>query len=1130
MGIMNHMIDSGRTTTALLLLAVLFLLGLTVPLWGAEQQLNTVPIPGPPHAVTAADGTVRMMPARAVADRLIIKLRPHIGPQQVGTLAAAGNSRVRKVLPLSGLVIIDLPSGSDLMAAARQFESRPEVEFAVPDTLVYPALIPNDPEYSQQWHLPKIAAPLAWDVTTGTDTVTIAVVDSGCDMDHPDLVSKIWTNPGEIPGNEIDDDGNGYVDDVHGYDIYHDDGDPTPQPLSGSANDVVSHGTLVAGTAAAVGNNSWGTAGIDWQAQIMVLQVFGRDGSEQPPTSISMVAEAIDYATANGADIINLSIGGGYSAAFSPPINTAYESGKLVIAAAGNNYAELTNDDYTWKSPVCNDGPNPLIDNYVLGVTATDSDDRKPGFANWDGSTANFVDVAAPGVNIYGPAFYDPSYPGFDEYWYTNNGTSFSTPIASGLAALIIAHNPGLRGNPAAVYQIIRDTTDNIDPQNPGYAGKLGTGRINAARALGVSIPPAAVTNLQAADTTGDQGGSITLTWLKSADDGGGSNNITSYIVRRRTGASGPFSNIDSLPPGTQQYDDTSVTDGVDYYYIIRTVADALHTDSEIAGPAQSRNDLAPPQITTLTARDRPSDSGGAIELEWTYSPPADFDFYSLYRSNRNFNTVEDRTALTTFTNPATSAWTDTSVVDGADYYYAITATDDVGNENQLVETAGPVQSYPNDEMPFEAGLQLLSTPAIPPDQHPATLFDIPPGDLIDRYARYDRVDEHYVIYLSDPLSEILKLDLARGFWVDLPYPVNVTPEGTSAPSGDFPVPLQPGWHLLGNPFFGPTDFGAATVFQDGTYDMLSAHRLGILCAVAWVYDVEDHSYKMISADSIGQRQIAPWGGFWLLAYESCTFTIARPTGTSAATTQADQSSAEDNGWSLRLVAESSTSRDTDNFCGLRPAAVVTKVDNPPAVATAVDLYLLDGDSDRRLAASFATQAVTEYNWDVVVTWPHPASEISLTWPTINELPDEYEATLQDLDGGGTVNLRLRPRYVFNPQEAGSRRFRLTVTPTSSQPVTLTSVAALPTRGGAEVVFTLSRPAQCGIRIMNIAGRTIRILETDRAHTAGQNVVLWDGRADTGSSVPSGRYLIQIEANATNGTTARALRTLNVIR
>ncbi len=1113
--------ESHRTTTALPLLAVLFLFSSTIPLWGIEQQLKTVPIPGPPYAVTAANGTVRMMPARAVADRLIIKLRPHVGPQQVGTIAAAGNSRVKKVLPLSGLVIIDLPPSSDLMAAARQFQSRPEVEFAVPDTLVYPAFIPNDPEYSKQWHLPQIDAPLAWDVTTGSNTVTIAVVDSGCDMDHPDLADKIWTNSGEIPDNDIDDDGNGYVDDVHGYDFYNDDNDPTPQPTGGS-DENVSHGTLVAGTAAAVGNNAWGTAGMDWHAQIMVLQVFPASGSG----SVSIVAEAIDYATANGADIINLSMGGGYSSGFSPPINAAYESGKLVICAAGNDGVELTESNK--RSPVCNDGPNPLTDNYVLGVTATDSLDHKADFANWDGSTANFVDVAAPGVDIYGPAFQDDNYPKFHDYWYTNDGTSFSTPIVSGLAALIIAHNPGLRGNPAAVYQIIRATTDNIDPQNPGYAGMLGTGRVNAARALGLVLPPAPVTNLQAADTIGDQGGSITLTWIKSGDDGGGSNSVTSYIVQRRTGASGEFSNIDSLPPGTQQYDDTTVTDGVDYYYIIRTVADTLYTDSEIVGPVQSRNDLAPPPITTLTAHDRPSDSGGAIELEWTYSPPEDFAFYSLYRSNRNFNTVEERTPLATFTDPAANAWTDTSVVDGADYYYAITATDEAGNENKLVETAGPVQSYPNNEVPFAAGLQLLSAPAIPPDQHPATLFDIPAGDLIGRYARYDRINEEYVIYDGDPLEEILKLDLGRGFWVNLPYAVTVTPSGSSAPSGDFDVPLEPGWHLLGNPFFGPTDFGAATVYQDGTYDMLSAHRLGILCAVAWVYDTNEHSYKMISADSSGQRQIAPWSGFWLQAYQPCTFTIARPTDTSAATVQADQPLAKDEGWTLQLVAESGTSRDTDNFCGLCPSAVINKVDNPPAAAGGVDLFLQEADSERRLAASLATQTAAEYTWNVVVTWPEPASEVSIRWPTIGQLPRQYEATLQDLDTGATVNLRLQPRYLFTAREPGTRHFRLMVTPTSTQPVTLTSVTALPMQGGGRLLFTLSQPAQCSIRIMNIAGRTIRILETNRAHPAGQNVVLWDGRSATGSNVPSGRYLLQIEANATNGTTARALRTLSI--
>ncbi len=1066
------------------------------------------------------------MPARAVADRLIVKLRPHVGPQQLGPLAAATSSQVEKVLPLSGMLVVRLPAGSSLLAAAAQFEARPEVEFAVPDTLVYPALIPNDPEYSKQWHLPKIDAPQGWDQTTGTSTVTIAVIDSGCDMDHPDLAAKIWTNPGEIPGNSFDDDGNGYVDDVHGWDFYDDDNDPTPEP-TGGVDENVSHGTLVAGTAAALGNEGWGAAGIDWHAKIMVLQVFPASGSG----SVSTVIEAIDYATANGADIINLSLGGGFSEAFSPPVVAAYEAGKVVVAAAGNGNGEFATWSGSWESPACNDGPigRELIDNYVLGAAATDQDDRKASFSNYDGTDGKLLDVAAPGQNIYGPAFYDGDQ--FDEYWYTNDGTSFSTPIVSGIAALLIAQNPALRGNPAAVYDLIRGTTDNIDALNPGYAGKLGTGRVNVARALGVPTPPEPVTNLQAQDTAGDEGGSITLTWLKSPDDGGGSNSVTSYVVRRQVGTTGGFSDIASLPPGTQQYDDDSVSDGTYYYYVIRTVADTLYADSAVAGPAQSRDDLPPPQITTLTACDRPGDAGGTIELEWTYTPPADFTLYSIYRHHRNFTTVEGRTPLITFSNPATGEWTDTSVVDGADYYYAVTATDDNDNENKIVQTAGPVQSYPNDDIPFGAGLQMLSAPAIPLDQHPATLFGLNPEDLFNRYAGWDIAVQNYVRYENEPLPEILKLELGRGFWVDLPGPAVVTPEGPSAPAGDFDVALESGWQLLGNPFFGPTDFSACTVtYQSTTMDLLSAHVQHIIAAIAWIYDPDEGTYNMRGADITGQRQIPPWYGFWLRAYEPCVLTIPRPTGPSSVGVTTSQIAAQEGDWSLRLVAASRDGRDTDNFCGVRPNAVVTKVENPPPVGGMVDLYMTDADSGRRLAVSYDTQAAAEHEWDVVVAWSRPADEVSISWPDITNLPGDYDAVLKDLDAGATVNLRLQPRYTFAAERPGSRHFQLSVVPASSQPVMLTSVAAVSRTGGGELIFTLSQPAQCAIRIMNIAGRTIRVLETSQVHAAGQNIVPWNGRADTGSSVPSGRYLVQIEAAASNGTTARALRTLNITR
>jgi len=175
------------------------------------------------------------------------------------------------------MIVVDLPPHSDLTAAAAEFAACPEVEFAVPDTFVYPAVVPNDPKYNQQYHLPLIDAPQAWAVTVGSTSVVIAVIDSGCDLDHPDLAAKIWTNPGEIPGNAVDDDSNGFIDDVHGWDFVHNDNDPTPQPdgidddSNGDTDEQVSHGTLAAGIAAAVTNDGWGAAGVDWSARILPI-------------------------------------------------------------------------------------------------------------------------------------------------------------------------------------------------------------------------------------------------------------------------------------------------------------------------------------------------------------------------------------------------------------------------------------------------------------------------------------------------------------------------------------------------------------------------------------------------------------------------------------------------------------------------------------------------------------------------------------------------------------------------------------------------------------------------------------------------------------------------------------------
>ncbi|HET6428712.1 MAG TPA: S8 family serine peptidase, partial [Phycisphaerae bacterium] len=715
------------------------------------------------------------------------------------------------------------------------------------------------------WHLPKIQAPTGWDVTTGSSSVIIAFVDSGVDTNHPDLAGRIWNNPS--PGTDPE---GMYFEDFHGWSFV--DGNNNVQPVPGGGdNDTVSHGTLTAGLAAAIGNEGYGTAGVSWQPKIMECKVFDAGGNG---ASNSMIVEAMDYAVARGAKVINLSLGtqGTFESIYTPAVRAAYEAGVVVVAAAGNNTTAFNNNSTSWSSPVCNDSDatHPGA-NWVLGVAATDQFDRKSDFSNWDSSTAKtFVDVAAPGTVVYGTVFQDGS-PQFSAFWGTNSGTSFSAPIVAGLAALVLSQHPTY--TPAQVIATIRGNADNIDSVS-GYPGMLGGGRVNMARALDVVSPPQAVTNVQAADTLGDSGGSITVTWLKSGDDGAGANSVTGYTLLRREGVGGAFASAGSVAAGVQQYLDTTTTDGVPYYYKVRTFAGALFSDSSIVGPAQSRDDSPPAKITTLAAVDRPADSGGAINLTWTYTPPADFAAYRLYRDAYAFTTVAGRTPIQTITDSGATGYTDATVTDGADYYYALTAVDQSGNENPSVTAVGPAQSYPNQPVVFPAGVQLLGTPVVPADGDPATLFGLPQAGL--HYARYNTVGAAY-LYYTTPVPADRKLALGAGFWLELPGETTITPAGASAPAGDLPVSVLPGWDLFGNPFFGAFDFSTCTVRYNGsTMDLYSAQTAGLLNSVAWVY--QDGGYAMVNGGTAGAT-VAPWQGFWVRGLQACTLILARPVG-----------------------------------------------------------------------------------------------------------------------------------------------------------------------------------------------------------------------------------------------------------
>lgn len=284
-----------------------------------------------------------------------------------------------------------LPAGLTVEAALALLRSDPDVIYAEPNYYRYADLLPDDPHFGLLWGLHNIGqavdgaagtpdadvdAPEAWDLTTGGGGAVVAIVDTGLDTAHPDLAPNLWENPGEVAGNGLDDDGNGYVDDVHGWDFLADDNAPYP-------NDPNGHGTHVAGTVAAAGNNGLGVAGASWRAKIMALRTLDAYGVGDTAAAVA----AIGYAGAKGARVINLSWGGG---GFSQALLDAIDaSPALVICAAGNSAADT---DAVPHYPASYPSPN------IVSVAATDSNDRLAPFSNY-GATS--VDVGAPGVTTY---------------------------------------------------------------------------------------------------------------------------------------------------------------------------------------------------------------------------------------------------------------------------------------------------------------------------------------------------------------------------------------------------------------------------------------------------------------------------------------------------------------------------------------------------------------------------------------------------------------------------------------------------------------------------------------------------------------------------------------------------------
>ncbi|MDO8499444.1 MAG: S8 family serine peptidase [bacterium] len=365
--------------------------------------------------------------------------------------------------------------------------------FLVICVIIFPVLalakIPNDPDFqSAMWE--QINAPMAWDYSVGTKKVTVAVIDTGADNWHEDLTENIWTNYDEIADNGNDDDGNGYIDDIHGWNFIENNND-TRTSVFNAIDDhkVVNHGTVISGLVGAVGDNGRDGVGVNWRVKIMPLRAVDSEGRG----SVKNVIYAINYAADNGADVISLSFVTEFNDdTLTDTLREAYERGIIIVAAAGNARVDGNGDlDVRPLYPVCADKGSE--ENWIIGVSAVDGDDHLSRFADY----GSCVDIVAPGENVFSTERYAPSYGYLQTFGGDWSGTSFSVPMVAGAAALVKSVRPDC-GAKEIIKNLLRGAT-NIDNKNFGMSGRLGAGRLN----VGQSVLQAWVGRPAEADTAG---------------------------------------------------------------------------------------------------------------------------------------------------------------------------------------------------------------------------------------------------------------------------------------------------------------------------------------------------------------------------------------------------------------------------------------------------------------------------------------------------------------------------------------------------------------------------------------------------------------------------------------------------
>ena len=631
---------SNEIRVLLLLIAGIFLLGLAA---FAETPIKTEKYFDPKLGKTI----------EVVAGEILVKFKPGVLSQSINALNAANHVRVVKRLPEIGVSLLSAEvSGISVEELLKAYRANSSVEYAAPNNIcIALSTTPNDPDYSKQWGLRNIKAPQSWDIQKGSNTVIIAVVDSGIDLTHPDLQNRVMA----------------------GWDFISSDNDPT---------DTFGHGTHVAGIIGAQANNSVGVSGVNWDCKLMPVRVLGTDGRG---TSANFT-DGVTYAKNNGAKVINLSLAldpaGTSNPALTAAVIAAQGAGCLVVAAAGND------GDTSVRYPGADPG--------VVCVAAVGPYDERASYSNANG----YVDVCAPGGNsstAHSPDRVYSTMPHYDVTMVTSSGyyknydsmqgTSMATPMVAGFAGLIFAQHP--TWTQASVEAMIKTSVDHLGTGAAGTRNDIfGYGRINMYKALNTT-PPAPPTS----PTSRQNNHQVILGWTASPTA-----NLGKYYIYRSTATGGPFTLVGSTDATNLTYTDT-VTQEITYYYEISAV-DVGDLESALSAQTSVTISFAQPAPPSSPTSQQNSHQ---VIVSWTASAATNVDKYYVYRSSAAAGpfTLVGSTAATT------RSYTDTVTQPGT-YYYTVSAVNALGIESAqtaatsiiVIFAVADILVYPN---PFVA-------------------------------------------------------------------------------------------------------------------------------------------------------------------------------------------------------------------------------------------------------------------------------------------------------------------------------------------------------------------------------------------------------------------------------------------